>query len=58
MDVYHQRDEIKIHMNTVEIDISSSHGPAVMRFTFWLETEKKHWNIWNIGISDASHQTT
>ena len=49
MGMYHQRDEIKIHMITVEIDISSSHGPAVIRFTFWLETEKeamkymKHW---------------
>ena len=40
MGMYHQRDEIKIHMNTVEIDISSFHGPAAMRFTSGLKQKK------------------
>ena len=35
--MYHQRGEIKCCMNTVKADISSSHGPAVMRFTFDLK---------------------
>ena len=34
MGVYHQRGEIKSCMNTVKADISSPHGPAVIRFAF------------------------
>lgn len=39
MGMYYQRGEIKSCMNTVKADISSSHGPAVMRFTFDLKTK-------------------
>ena len=34
MGVYHQKGEIKSFMSVVKADISSSHGPAVIRFTF------------------------